>query len=307
MPYSRQSFFNPSDSYKKTWSLTPQGRTLTVSGHKTKSMYASLSSAIPIYYILMFLAIGFDIYLGFSILSKSGVSLGLIIGSVVADFFLAVLPFIIENSVSSLNHIVIENKTFQKKMECKTKLNGESDEGYYARKNNIINGELRELNSNKRKGSLLRLILIILILAIAGWKIYTYMSVVPPGLNIFSLVNGKIVIIFSILCAIFHIIGSEKAFSHFVFWMKKGSEFKEHNDFSNGIKPPKTSIPIVFVGEFKNAMHQNTEVEVSEDGTARINYINIIWDDEIKALIDAQEDENAKRAVAITCKQTQIF
>lgn len=307
MPYNRDSYFNPSDPYKKAWSLTPQGRMLKLSGHKTASMYASLSSAIPIFYILMLSAIAFDVYLGFSILAKSGVNLGLITGSVILDLLLAIAPFLLGTYILSFNHTNLENELFKTKLECMAKKWGESDDDFHTRITQIKAGRLSELNGSKTLGTIVRYLTVVLIFAIAGWKIYTYYSVLPPGFNMFSVANGKIVLIFSFLCAVCHIIGSEKAFAHMSFWMIKGKEFRSHNDLHHGKMPDVDTIPIKYEGDYKPAKFKNTELKVDEAGKAVIEYIHVIWDDEIKSLIDKQGDENAKRGVAITCKQNQII
>jgi hypothetical protein len=307
MPYSRQSYFNPSSRYLKAWALTPQGRQLGISGHKTRSMYDTLSFAIPVFYILFFAAIAFDIYLGFSILAKSGVSIGLITGSVILDIILAIAPFLFATFISSFNHTNTENKIFQSKLECMTKLKGESDKEYSTRKNQIINGKLAEYKKHKILGKIIRYITIAAIWIIAGWKIYTYYSVLPPGFSIWSLANGKIVIIFSFLCAVCHIIGSEKAVAHFAFWSIKGNEFKKHNELHNGEIPIKETLPIDYEGIFKDASHKNTSIKVDKDGNASVEYIHVIWDDEISQLMQRQGDESAKRAVAIVCKENQII
>lgn len=308
MPYSRDSYFNPSDAYKKAWTLTPQGRTLNISGHKTASMYASLSSAIPLFYILMIAAISFDIYLGYSILAKSGVNISLITGSVILDLLLAIAPFLLGTYILSFNHVNVENELFKTKLECMTKLKGESDDVFHSRRTKIKSGRLKELKGYKTIGNVVRYISILLIFVIAGWKIYTYYSVLPPGFNIFSVANGKIVLIFSFLCAICHIIGSEKAFAHLLFFFLKKKEFKEHNDENDGERPPiEEPLPIRFEGDYKAAKFQNTELKVDENGNATIEYIHIIWDDEIKSIMDIQGDETAKRGVAIVCKQNQII
>jgi len=241
MPYSRNTYFNPSYRYRNAWSLTPQGRTLSVSGYNTSSMFDTLSSSIPIFYVLMFLAIAFDMYLGFSVLAKSGVNIMLIVGAILFDFFFAVAP-----------------------------------------------------------------VLAIAIFAIAGWKIYTYYSVLPPGFSIFSMVNGKIVIIFSFLCAVFHLIGSEKALAHFNFWLINKKEYNNYVRRTDVKKPEKSYLPLDFVGDFKSGVSGNTEIVVNDQGIASIGYIHIIWDDEIKDLIGLQTDQNAMRAIAIKCKENQL-
>lgn len=303
MPYLRSSYFNPSDKYKNAWSLTPQGRSLSLDGFKTRSMYASLSSSIPVFYVLMFLAIAFDIYLGFSVLAKSGVNIMLIVGAILFDFFFAVLPVLLASvNIDSFKHAYVDNMIFKSELQCMTKRR--EDDG----KSHVGSIQL-ELDRYKRKkflSKLTGLILASLIFAIAGWKIFTYYSVLPPGMNIFSMVNGKIVIIFSFLCAVFHLIGSEKAIAHFFFWMYK-SEYKNFLRRRQTERPEKEVLPIDYEGKYKPASFGNTEVVVKEDGSAFIEYIHIIWDDEIKELISRQTDDSAKRGIAITCKESQLI
>ena len=307
MPYPTNSYFNPSDKYRQTWSLVPQVRTVSALGQKTKSLYSALSPSIPLFYIFMLLAISFDIYLGFSILARSGVSVALIIGSVLADLLLAIAPFLVESFiVKDWNHVVIENRIFQKRLECQTMKKGETDKEFQLRKSNTINDVLNPSISSQSKSKFFRLILILLIFTIAGWKIYTYVKVLPPGLSIFSLVNGKIVIIFSLLCAIFHILGSEKAFAHFMFWLIKDGEFKNHQQTSNQQRPTPEKTEIEFIGNYTDASSGNTSI-VNENGKVFLEYINIIRDNEVQSLIDSQTSDDARRGVAIKCKENQII
>ncbi len=306
MPYKRETYFQPSDPFKKAWTLTPQNRVLRLSGHKARSMYATLSSAIPIYYVLAFLAISFDIYLGFSILAKSGVSIGLIVGSVLLDLLLAVTPFLL-GLKDKFNFVYIENKLFKASLECKTRKINEDEDEYKTRINNTVQGDISQLKKDRLIAKIVKYVTYFLIFSIAFWKIFTYISILPPGFSIFSVVNGKIVIIFSILCAIFHIIGTEKAFAHLRFWKIKNSELKQFREFMSNEKPESLTIDIEFVGKYKPAKFVNTKLKVREDGSAYIEYLDPIWDDEIFTLMNKQGDENAKRGVVITCKQTQII
>ncbi|MDH4460889.1 MAG: hypothetical protein QE277_05665 [Flectobacillus sp.] len=307
MPYPTNSYFDPSDKYRQTWSLVPQVRTVSAVGQKTRSLYSSLSPSIPLFYTFMLLAISFDIYLGFSILAKSGVNFALIIASVLADLLLAIAPFLVESfMVKDWNHVVIENRIFQKRLECQTMKKGESEKDFQLRRSNTITDVINPSMSSQTKSKYFRTVLILLIFAIACWKIYTYIKVLPPGLNIFSLVNGKIVLLFSILCAIFHILGSEKAFAHFMFWRIKGAEFKNHQQTSNQQRPNPERTEIEYVGEYINASSGNTSI-VNENGKVYLEYINIIRDNEIQSLIDSQTSDDAKRGVAIKCKENQII
>jgi hypothetical protein len=306
MPYSITSYFNPSPKYKQTWSLVPQVLTISVSGQEAKSIYSELSSAIFLFYIFMIAAIGTDIYLGFSILAKSGVNIGLIVGSVLADLLLAIAPFFVESFVKKeWHHVFVENRILQKRLECQTKRKDESDDEFNDRTGNTID-ELKKYTAYQTSGKILRFILIVLIMAIAGWKIYTYYKVLPPGISIFSMVNGKIVIIFSLLCAIFHILGSEKAFAHMMFWSIKNKEFKHYDQTHNKVRPLPTSEEIKYVGIYKDASFGNTKV-VNKDGKVWLEYIHIIRDEDVQSLINSQIDDNAKRGIAIKCRENQII
>lgn len=306
MPYPSNAFFEPSGRYKETWTLVPQVRTITVSSHKTKSMYSDLSPAIPVFYVLMVLAIAFDVYLGFAILSKQGVNIALIIGSVFFDLLLAIAPFLFESFlVKEWNHVRVENQIFLRKLQCKTKKIGESETEFDTRRSLTIS-DLGKYESYQSKGKLLRIVLATLIFVIAGWKIYTFYKVLPPGMSIFSLVNGKIVIIFSLLCAIFHLIGSEKAFAHFMFWTIKDSEFKLHQETHNGQPPQPSEREIEYLGDYKDTRSGNSSI-LHKNGQAYLTYIYVIRDEEIQDLINAQTSEEARRGVAIKCKENQLI
>jgi hypothetical protein len=307
MPYPITSYFKPSDKYLQTWSLVPQVRTISVTGQKAKSLYSGLSPAIPLFYFFMISAIGIDIYLGFSILAKSGVNIGLIIGSVLADLLLAIAPFLIESfMVKDWNHVVVENRILQKRLECQIKSKYESAEEFKTRRDKQIEPDLKKYLSYQFSMKVLRFLLFTLIITIAGWKIYTYYKVLPPGLSIFSMVNGKIVIIFSALCAIFHILGSEKAFAHLMFWFIKEKEWKNFLHINNVGKPNPNSKEIEFMGEYTNASSGNTSV-INRDGKVYLEFIHIIKDDEVQELINSQNNDDARRGLAISCKKNQII
>ena len=307
MPYPITSYFKPSDKYLQTWSLVPQVRTISVSGQKAKALYSSLSPSIPLFYFFMVSAIGIDLYLGFSILAKSGVNIGLIIGSVLADLLLAIAPFLVESFMfKDWNHVMVENRILQARLECQTEKKGEPQMVFQARRNKIISEDLEKYLSYQSYGKILRFVIILFIMIIAGWKIYTYYKVLPPGLSIFSMVNGKIVIIFSLLCAIFHILGSEKAFAHTMFWFNKNREFSNHQQTHNGNRPQPSSKEIEYVGQYNDASSGNTSI-VNRDGKIYLEFIHVIKDDEIQSLINSQTNGDAKRGVAIKCKENQIF
>lgn len=303
MPYSRSSFFNPDPKYKSAWSQTPQNLKLSVSGYETSSMYSTLSSSIPIFYVLMLLAIAFDFYLGFSVLVKSGVNIMLIIGAIFFDFFFAVAPVLLAPFTDIFKHTYIENKIFKAELE----LMSEKKDDKGANHSDRVLLELKRYKNKKLISKLISFIIALLIFTIAGWKIYTYYSVLPPSISIFSMVNGKIVIIFSFLCAVFHLIGSEKALAHFNFWRINKSQYNTYIRRKDVKEPEKQRLPLEVIGDYKPAKSGNTEVIVDEDGTSYIEYIHIIWDDEIKNLIEKQTDENAKRGISIKCKENQLI
>lgn len=301
MPYSRDSNFNPDPKYRSAWSQTPQNLKISVSGYEAPSMYSTLSSSIPIFYVLMVLAIIFDFYLGFSVLAKSGVNIMLIIGAILFDFVFAVVPVLLAPFTDIFKHTYIENKIFASELKLMSKHSEEARASH----NDSVLLELKRYKSKKVVSKLISLTLALLIFAIAGWKIFTYYSVLPPGMSIFSMVNGKIVIIFSFLCAVFHLIGSEKALAHFNFWRINKSQYNTY--VRRGVKAPEIQrLPLEVIGDYKPAKSGNTAVVIDEDGKAYIEYNHIIWDDEIINLIQKQTDENAKRGIAIKCKENQL-
>ncbi len=308
MPYPTGTNFQPSSPYRLSWTLVPQTTTLKLSNHKTKSMYSSLSPAIPIFYILMFIAIGLDVYLALAILARSGVSLALVIGSIIADLFLAICPFLFEGFwVKDWNHVVVENDIFRKELECMTKKKGEDDDDFNRRKATILTASIPQLKSYQRNGKILRWFLILCIFALAAWKIYTFNKVIPPGISIFSTVNGKIVITFSLLCAIFHILGSEKAVAHLRFYLISKPEFKKFLRTHDGAKPIYQRSTIPFVGNYLDVESQSKNVKIVNIGDLTfLDYNPVIWDNEIQEVINKTPDENAKRGIAIACKETQI-
>lgn len=306
MHYTDNTFFNPSSRLRELWSLVPQVRTLQVGEHKSRAYHSDVSSAIPLFYILMFMAIGFDIYLGFFILSKQGVNLGLIIGSVIADLFLGFLPFMIEGYfVKDLNHTKVENAILVKELEYGCQKYDESDGEFRARQSRILNQELPSLYRKRRTGKIYRILIALIIFSIAAWKIYTFMSVLPPGFSIWSVVKGKIIIIFSLLTAIFHLIGTEKAVAHFFYSTTKKSNFKRHVKFDTGAQPDPESIEIEYNASFKEARKGNTSI-VKDGERFFLRFIHLIKDGEIQALINAQTDPVARKAIAIKCKENQF-
>ncbi len=307
MPFPSTIYFNPSPEFKQTWSLVPQVRTIAIGNQKTKPLYSSLSPAIPIFYILCLLAISFDIYIAVTVLAKQGVNIAYIIIAVILDLFLAVSPFLLElYAAKHLNHINLDNQIFLCNLKCQTKKKEETDDQFDTRKQGIVGGVLKQYLANKKWNRFCRFIIAISIFSIAFWKIYTFKGALPPGFSIFSIVKGKIVIAFSILCATFHLIGSEKAFAHFMFWVRK-SEIKQHINLNpNPHRPNPTPVEIEYVGNYKNHSYGNTSV-VNEDNKVYLKYIHVIRDEEIQDLINAQIDDNAKRGIAIKCKELQII
>lgn len=123
----------------------------------------------------------------------------------------------------------------------------------------------------------------------------------------FSLTNGKVVVIFALLCAFFHIIGTEKAFAHFMFWIRKNREL---NDFMvtyiEGRVPNSTIVQIEYNGTFVESKAGNTAV-VRRGEDIFLEYTHIIRDEEIQSLVNAQTDLSAQWAIAIKCKTNQLL
>jgi hypothetical protein len=307
MPFGQNIFLNPSGRFRELWALVPQVGSLSIGAQKTKAYHSSLSSAIPIFYILMILAIAFDIYLGVFVLSKQGVSFMLIVGSVILDFVFGFAPFLIEGVfMKDLNHLKVENRIFQKELEIQCRLKGEDDKAFNGRKARILDYELKREYSYRRMGKIVRYILTLLIFGIAGWKIYTFSSVLPPSISIWSIVNGKIIIIFSVLTALFHLTGTERAFAHMFFWKTKNKELKDHYRFGGGDnKPTPESNEIEYEGEFVDATQGNTKI-VNKEGKVYIEFIHCIRDGEILGLMNSQTNATARKVVAIKCKENQL-
>ncbi len=307
MSFQNQQFYNPSDALKELWTLVPQVTTLEVDNLKTKALFSTISSTIPIFYVLMILAISFDIYLGFFILSKQGVSMGIVVGSVIADLFLGVFPFLIEGIFfKNLNHTRIENSIFRRKLEARCKLKEETTEAFKARSAKIKNGILKKLKRNRLKSKVYRFLIAITIFAIAFWKIYTFLSVLPPSISIWAVVKGKIIIIFSLLTALFHLIGTEKAVAHIFYFFTSKADQDRFTDINTGEIPEASQIEIEYEGKFNEAKKGNTAI-IKKGEIPYLEFIHIIRDGEIQALINAQTDPVARRVVAIKCKENQLI
>ncbi len=307
MTFQNQQFYNPSDDLKELWTLVPQVTTLEVDNLKTKALFSTVSSTIPIFYLLMVLAICFDIYLGFFILSKQGVSMGIVVGSVIADLFLGVLPFLVEGIFfKNLNHTRIENSIFRRQLESRCKLKEETQEAFHARSARIKNGILKRLRSNRLKSKIYRVIITLTIFAIAFWKIYTFLSVLPPSISIWAVVKGKIIIIFSLLTALFHLIGTEKAVAHIFYYFTKKADQNNFIEINTGAIPDASQIEIEYEGKFNEAKKGNTAI-IKKGETSYLEFIHIIRDGEIQALINSQTDPVARRVVAIKCKENQLI
>ena len=305
MPYDRNTYFNPSTKYRIDWSLVPQILTLDVDNHKTRSYHSGLSSILPIYVIFTFIAIGLDFFLGFKFLANQGVSLVSIMLVIFFDWFLAVLPYVIEQNAPKLNHSRCENAIFLKELQCKTRKIGETDDQYNHRKAQLEH-ELKDLNSSLTRIKILKFVFYTIILGLAIWKIYSFKSVLPPSMSLFSIMNGKIVVMAALLCAILHMIASEKSLAYLKFISNKGSELANYRRTNNNTRPTPERIEIEYIGKFNNAKSGNSAIVIENDKTF-LERIHIIWDDEIVSLINAQTDLDAKKAVAIKCKENQIL
>ena len=305
MPYDRNTYFNPSTKYRIDWSLVPQILTLDVDNHKTRSYHSGLSSILPIYVVFTLVAIGLDFFLGFKFLANQGVSLVSIILVIFFDWFLAVLPYIIEQNFPKLNHSRCENTIFLNELQCTTKKIGETEEQYSHRKAKLEH-ELKDLNWSVTKIKIIKFGVYGIILVLAYWKIYSFKSVLPPSISLFSIMNGKIVIMAALLCAVLHIIASEKSLAYLKFISYKGSELANYRKTNNNTRPTPERIEIEYAGKFNNAKSGNSAIVIDND-KIYLERIHIIWDDEIVTLVNAQTDLDAKKAVAIKCKENQIL
>lgn len=308
MPFPKDTYYKPNNSVKELWSLVPQVGKCEVQGVKTRPYNSYTSPMIPFFYILMILAIAFDIYIGVFILSKQGVNLGLIVGSVIMDIFLGVLPFLIEGVfMKNLNHTMIENSIFVKILESKCRRLTDSDKDVTERKERIVR-QLSELDSDKRKSNIYRFVIAFIIFAIAAWKIYTFNSVLPPSFSIWAVVKGKIIIIFSLLTAIFHLIGTEKAIAHLFFYRAAKSDYKNYMRVGSTSNAKPSRIELNYEGRFEEVeKDREHKMWILKEGEKYyIEFTDFIRDEEIMRLSGSQTDDTAERVVAFKCKENQL-
>ncbi len=304
MAYDRNLYFNPNDKLKNLWQLAPNDGVLEYDQKiKTNYMYGELSSALPLFYLLTFMAIIFDIYLGVNVLAKYGLSWAFVIGSIIADIIMAVLVYLLAfKGLKKLNHTYQKNSWFKLELELMTKLKDETSEEYKNRHAHILK-DLDIVTSNLNKIKYLRYFVVLVLFGVAIWKISNFASTLPPSVSVFSVTKGKIVITLALLTAFFHSVATEKTLASLMFNLRKNRELKK---FRPKLEPTVSTIPVIYEGKYNPAKFKNTELVVNEKGEVIIKYIYVIWDDEIKYLMDQQTDKSARRGVAITCKQQQL-
>ncbi|MBL0083643.1 MAG: hypothetical protein IPP37_15000 [Saprospiraceae bacterium] len=123
---------NPSEDLKKIWKLVPKNIEMEESPtRKAPALYAESSAFMVLFYLMMILAIGGDIYLASKILMKAGVSSLMVIISVIVDFFLAILSFIL---TLTFTEITCKNKVLQLELDSLCKIKGESENDRKTRK-----------------------------------------------------------------------------------------------------------------------------------------------------------------------------
>jgi len=307
MPYDRTMNFTPDNKFKFAWSLVPKNGNFRLPMEKLTApkMYDELSSIIPLFYLLTLLAILFDIYLGVFVLSKSGVNIALIIASIVFDIFLAAFVYIFASVFERYNDVKNKNLILIKRLQIKTRERNESDNDFGIRKRKL-NREIKELKSKLFTTKILKYIAFFILAGIAYWKIYTYMSVLPPSLSIWATIRGKIVIIMAILTAVFHAIATENTTAALWFNHIKNKKLKEFEEQGLGaLESREDNAVINYEAKFVPKELEYIKLVEGENGY-EIRYKNdIIWDSDILKLIQVQTDDNAKRAIAIVCKEVQ--
>lgn len=314
MPYHRNTQLKPSSKMLNLWLKLPKTIKLEIEELKTSARYTDVHSIIYLFILLTTLAIVFDFYIGLTVLTKSGISFFQVIVFVVFDIFFAIVgvfPY--------FNQGELKRDVFKCKIEMRTKKKTLTDTGLVEDTNEKHQKKKEQLyqNISKIKSELflkgsLKLIIHLGIFGIAFWKIYQYYTILPEGLNIWSIPKGKMVIIMSLLTAVFHVMATESTLQYFRFILRLKKVIKEHVHNIKYNKEEETgsnNLKVPYVGhynEYKCKRTDSTELIINENGQAQINYVNIIWDDEIMELINHQQDQNAKNGIMLTYLNTQF-
>lgn len=304
MLFKSDTYFNPSNNYRTKWSLCPQDLSLNVAGHKTRAFLSSISSFIYLFHLLSIIAIILDIYLGFKVLKKAGVGMGVITASVALDYVLAVIVYLF--SFFGVKKVQIENQLFTDSLKSMSLINGESTEQYNVRRSGLMDKNIKSGKTSLFWIRFLKILSIIAICGIAYWKIYTYSNTLPPGMIIWKMATGKLVLIFAILCALFHIIATENSFAHLYFKIVYSGEYNSHLKNMSMVKPTPEEREIIYIGNYNEATSGNTSI-VKKSDKVYLTFINVIRDEEILSLLNAQTDNDAKKGVAIVAKENQVI
>ncbi len=256
--------------------------------------------------LLSILAICGDFYLAINILIKAGVKPAFVAIQILLDFFLAILPFLLLSlGVKFMDKVTIKNWILFYELDSKLERVDESEENREARYEDNKKTQLPNYRKMLTWCKVLTWIINLSIFGIAIWKILTYASSVP--FSILGAAKGKMVITVAILVAIFHVLATENALIHFMYWLKKKGAIKEAERTQDLTKNPALSkIPIPYKGDFKAAKSGYTELVVNEDKSVDIKYAYIIRDEDIYKLMSENVDSNAKRGIIAICKQRQL-
>lgn len=311
MPFNRNLNFKPSKEFYNRWAAAPKDLSIGIDNLEAPVLFQDLSSKIWLYYLFFFCAITLDLYVGFSILSKSGVSVFFLLVFIVGDLIAAILPGILNSNFSNSK---MKNVLMEKLLKTKIREWAESDTEFNEKRSRLRTTEIKPTKNRLKAIKLIHITMIAIIIGIALWKIYSFYKVVPPSMSIFAMARGKMIIVASILCAVFHILGSEKAASHFLFFIRK-REIKDYLNDETDVQAGELSKVINYQAKYVACSSSNARIEVPEvdnpidansENRPRIIYKEMIWDDEIKGLMQNQINEDAKRGILLAAKEIQL-
>lgn len=311
MPFDRNLNFKPKEKYYNRWAAAPKDLSIGIDNFKAPVLFQDLSSKVWLYYVFFISAISLDLYVGFSILSKSGVSMFFLMVFIIGDLIAAILPGILN---SNWTFSKMKNVLLEKLLKTKIREWGENEDKFNQKCSNLRSNEIASTRKRISAIKVIHLLMILVIIGIAIWKIYSFYKVVPPSMSIFAMARGKMIIVASTLCAVFHILGSEKTASHFLFFMQKG-EYKTFLKGETNEKASEKSKVINYQAKYVSCASINARIEVPEsseqiDANSEkrpiIYYKEIIWDDEIKGLMQNQINEDAKRGILLAAKEIQL-
>ncbi|MGB1294759.1 MAG: hypothetical protein ACPG6V_04705 [Flavobacteriales bacterium] len=314
MPYDRNTQLKPSSKMLNLWLELPKTLKLEIEELKTSARFTEIHPIIYLFIFLTSMAIFFDFYLGLTVLTKAGISISFVVLVVLADIFLAVVGIFPFFNSSNIKHQIFKNKIeirTRKKILKENGLEEELDKEFES-KRFPLEAENRGLKKKLIQKKIAKTLVISLIFGVAFWKIYQYYSILPQGLNIWAIPKGKMVIIMALLTAIFHALATETTLQYFRFISRRNKDLKLRleeirNNQNIHLEPNHLGVP--YVGHYtayKCKKTDSTELIINENGQAQINYVNIIWDDEILELINHQQDQNAKNGIMLTFLNTKF-